>query len=106
MQCSYSSSHASSTSAAICNVSIAHHVHRLLSIVHHVHRLLSLVSVCSALPREILLSTLFILLYNLTNLSKTDVRSISSGVKLGNILMSTAAKHCSTFISSNFWNAA
>ena len=64
-----------------------------------------LVSVCSALQRETLSSTLFILFYNLTNLSKTDVRSISSGVKLSNLLMSTAATHGSIFISYIFWNA-
>ena len=64
-----------------------------------------LVSVCSDIQREVLPSTLFILFSNLTNLSKTDVKSISSGVKLGNLLMSPAAKHGSTSISSNFWNA-
>ena len=48
------------------------------------------VSVCSALQRETLPLTLLILFSNLTNLSKTDVRSTSSGVKLGNLVMSMA----------------
>ena len=78
---------------AMCHASVPCHIH------------LFQVSVCSALRRETLPSTLFIWISNLINLSKTDVRSISSGVKLGNLLMSTEAKHGSTFILSNVWNA-
>ena len=70
-------------------------------LVHHL--LFSNVRVLCSSEGDIALNTVHF--SNLTNLSKTDSRSISSGVKLGNLLMSTAAKHGSTFISSNYWNA-